>query len=137
FTDRRVDLIGDRYDAAIRIGALHDSSLIARRLAPVRPTIVASPACARRKGRPRPPADLTDHEFIMSSGRTNEIRLRAGKRWLSIRPKARLLSDNGGVLVRWATEGLGIAVLPSFLVSEDIEAGRLEPLLADYMSEEF
>lgn len=137
FTDRRVDLIGERYDAAIRIGALHDSSLIARRLAPVRSTIVASPAYLHRKGRPRTPADLTDHEFIMSSGRTNEIRLRAGKRWLSIRPKARLLSDNGEVLVRWATEGLGIAVLPSFLVSEDIEAGRLEPLLADYMSEEF
>lgn len=137
FTDRRVDLIGEHYDAAIRIGALHDSTLIARRLAPVRSTMVASAANLERKGRPRTPADLGDHDFIMGSGRSNEFRLRAGKRWLSIRPNARLLSDNGEVLVRWATEGLGIAVLPSFLVSDDIEAGRLEPLLAEYMSEEF
>jgi DNA-binding transcriptional LysR family regulator len=79
FNDRRVDLIAERFDAAIRIGALRDSSLIARRLAPVRSVLVASPDYLARRGRPQTPQDLLAHDFVMNDGSTtSDIRIRAG-----------------------------------------------------------
>src|SRR5918996_4214251 len=70
YSDRIVDLIGERFDAAIRIGALQDSSLVARRIAPVRSVLVAGPDYLARHGRPSTPADLTRHECLIYTGRT-------------------------------------------------------------------
>lgn len=87
YTDRLVDLIGERFDAAIRIGALKDSSLVARRIAPVRPVLVASPDYLARCGRPSTPGDLAGHDCLIYTGRTvAEWQFRAGKRLISIRP---------------------------------------------------
>lgn len=133
YSDRIVDLIGERFDAAIRIGVLKDSSLVARRIASVRAVLVASPEYLARNGRPSTPGDLARHECLIYTGRTvPQWLLRAGKRSISIRPEGRLRSDSGETIVQWAIEGLGIAEAPSFLVSDAIESGRLEPLLLDY-----
>jgi DNA-binding transcriptional LysR family regulator len=138
YSDRIVDLIGERFDAAIRIGALKDSSLVARRLAPVRAVVVASPAYLARHGRPAVPGDLAAHECLLYTGRTvAEWQFRVGKRLVSVRPEGRLRSDSGEAMLQWAIAGLGIAVVPSFLVTDSIDSGALEPLLLDYPAPEF
>jgi len=131
YSNRLVDLIGERFDAAIRIGVLEDSSLVARRIAPVHPVLVASPEYLKRHGRPRSPDDLASHECLTNLLAPNWV-FQAGKRLISIRPQGRLQSDSGQAIVHWAIEGLGIGAAPSFVVSDAIESGRLEPLLLDY-----
>lgn len=138
FTDRIVDLIGERYDAAIRIGNLQDSSLVTRRIAPVRALVVASPDYVARHGRPASPADLTRHECLIYTGSASgEWTFRSGKRLVSARPAGRLRSDSGDTLVDWAVAGLGIAMVPTFLLGESLEKGALVPLLLDYPAPEF
>jgi len=138
YTDRVVDLIGERYDAAIRIGALRDSSLVARRIAPVHAVVVASPDYLSRHGRPGTPQDLTGHECLIYTGTlVPEWHFQSGKRRTSIRPQGRLRSDSGEAILQWAIAGLGIADAPSFLVSDAIESGALEPLLLEYPRPEY
>lgn len=137
FSDRIVDLIGERFDAAIRIGALRDSSLVARRIAPVRSFVVASPGYLASRGLPRIPTDLTAHECLIYTGSTNaDWQFRSGKRSITIRPSGRLRSDSGETILQWAAAGLGIAHAPSFLLAEPIESGALQPLLLDYPTPE-
>lgn len=136
-SDRYVDLIGERFDAAIRIGTLKDSSLVARRIAPVYAVVLASPAYLARRGRPATPADLAGHECLIYTGTSSlDWTFRAGKRRVSIRPSGRLRSDNGETLLAWATAGLGIVQLPTFIASDAIRDGLLEPVLIDYPMQE-
>lgn len=138
YSDRHVDLVAERFDAAVRIGTLRDSSLVARRIAPVRAVVVASPDYLARNGRPYTPEDLMAHECITYTVRSiADWQFRAGKRLISVRPGGRLRTDSGEVAVQWAIAGLGIAEGPSFLLSEAIERGALEPLLLDYPGPEF
>jgi DNA-binding transcriptional LysR family regulator len=133
YTDRVVDLLGERFDAAVRIGILGDSSLVARRIAPVRAVLVASPDYLSRRGRPTTPQDLTAHECLIYTARlVPEWHFQSGKRWIFVRPEGRLRSDSGEAILQWALAGLGIMDAPSFLVSDAIESGALEPLLPDY-----
>ena len=138
YSDRFVDLIEERFDAAIRIGTLRDSSLVARRLAPVRTVIVASPDYIARKGRPKVPRDLSGHECIEYFGRMgSEWRFRDGERWLTVRVKGRLRSDNGDAILQWAIAGLGVANIPEFLLADEIDAGRLQVLLPAFPGPEY
>ena len=137
FSDRIVDVIGERFDLAIRIGRLKDSSLVARRLAPVRAAVLASPGYIARHGEPSTPEDLARHECLIYSGSASDWLFRSGKRWLPIRPQGRLTSDNGEAILRWAVAGLGIAALPTFIASDAIERGLLHPLLMDYPLPEY
>lgn len=138
YTDRIVDVIGERFDAAIRIGALRDSSLVARRIAPVHAVLVASPAYLSRHGRPRTPQDLTAHESLIYTGSlVQEWQFQSSARWISIRPEGRLRSDSGDAILQWAIAGLGIADAPSFLAYDAVESGALEPLLLDYPRPEY
>ncbi len=135
YSDRLADLIGDRFDAAIRIGAMQDSSLIARRIAPVRGAVVASPDYLARHGRPETADDLIRHECLIYTGQTNPVwQFGSGKRLVSMRPSGRLRSDSSEVLLQWAIVGLGIAYLPSFLVADAVESGSLVPLLQTLQS---
>jgi DNA-binding transcriptional LysR family regulator len=130
FSDRYVDLIGERFDAAIRIGALVDSSLIARKIAPILGAAVASPAYLAKHGEPRTPAELSQHEALMQG---SELwRFREGDKETVIRPEGRFKANDGPTLVAAAEAGLGIALLPTFLSGKAIEAGRLVPILMDY-----
>lgn len=132
-SDRHVDLIAERFDAAIRIGSLKDSSLVARRIAPIVGAVVGSPDYFARHGRPQSPLDLTKHECLLYTGTASpDWHFRVGKRWVTIRPSGRLRSDSGETLMEWAVSGLGLAVLPTFIVSDAIRSGALEHLLWDH-----
>jgi len=132
-SDRYVDLIGERFDAAIRIGTLKDSSLVARKIAPVHGAVLASPDYFARKGRPTSPLELTEHDCLLYTGTAvPDWTFRIGKRWVPVRPSGRMRSDRGETLLEWAAAGLGIAVLPTFIASDAIRDGTVEHLLWDF-----
>ena len=135
--DRRVDLVSEGYDLAIRICKLPDSSLIARRLAPCRHLVCASPAYLQERGEPRSPEELEGnrHDCLVYSNRTisEEWRFRVGGQWRSIRVRAKRLGvNNGDVLRDAAIAGLGLVALPTFIVSVAIRKGELKPVLRDF-----
>lgn len=134
FEDRTVDLAGGGYDLAVRIGSLADSSLIARRIAPVRKVVVGSADYLARRGRPKTPADLADHDILLYANES--WRFRAGGQWEAVRVKPVLRSNNGDMLRIAAEQGLGLALLPSFIAAPALEAGKVEPLLPDHPLEE-
>jgi DNA-binding transcriptional LysR family regulator len=134
YADRYVDLVAERYDAAVRIGSLEDSSLIARRLAPIRKGLVASPEYLERRGRPQTPTDLNGHDALIYTGarEVESWRFRVGKRWVAVTPETRFRADNGEALLQAASAGLGIASAPTFMMAPWLESGRLEPVLREY-----
>ncbi|MBX2806108.1 MAG: LysR family transcriptional regulator [Hyphomicrobiales bacterium] len=138
YSDQIEDLIAERYDLVIRIGALKDSSLIARKVASVGRAAIASPAYLNRHGRPKTPDELTVHESLLYAGSmVGEWQFRSGQQLISIRPRGRLRSDSGEALLLWAEAGLGIAYLPTFMLSDAIERGAVEHILQDFPSPEF
>jgi len=132
--DRSVDLAGGGYDLAVRIGNLPDSSLVARRIAPVRKVLVGSPAYLATAGRPERPADLSGHAILHYP--PEPWRFRTGRGWETARVNPVLRSNNGEMLRAAAEAGLGLCILPSFIASPGIRAGTLEPLLRDFPLEE-
>ena len=132
--DRTVDLAGGGYDLAVRIGNLPDSSLIARRIAPVHKLILASPDYLKTHGRPERPADLSSHRALLYAN--EQWRFRVGGKWETVRVSPRMRTNNGEILRAAAVAGLGICILPSFIASPAIADGRLEVLLRAYPLEE-
>lgn len=132
--DRQVDLIEDGFDLAIRIGRLPDSSLIARRLAPCRRVLVASPAYWDRKGRPSHPSDLKDHDAVIYDYLDNPTTwtFKDGDEDVSVSVKGRLRANNGEVLLDAALRGLGIYLSPTFFCCDEIRDGKLEIALRDF-----
>ena len=132
--DKTVVLVGGGFDLAVRIGHLKDSALIARKLAPIRGVVVASPAYLDERGRPKKPADLAAHDLLLYAnvGAADNWRFRVGDRWEVVRGGGRLRADNGDLLRAAAVAGLGVAAMPSFIVADSIESGELEPILVDY-----
>ncbi len=137
-SDRMVDVVGEGFDVAIRVGALRDSSLIARRLAPSRSLVVGSPAYFHGRGRPRSPEELREHACLLyayqASGDTWHFRGPSGP--TAVRVQGRLRANNGDVLALAAQAGLGLALLPDFIVDADLRTGRLEPALAEFCRSE-
>ena len=137
--DRFVDLIEEGFDLAVRIGRLPDSSLVARKLAPIRRTISASPAYLARHGAPVAPNDLQAHECLCNSNltRSEEWRFvtKDGRPW-HVEVKGRLRVNNGDALRAAALLGLGIVNLPSFIVGGDLQSGALVSLLAEYLPQD-
>lgn len=130
YSDRYVDLIGERYDVAVRLGTLEDSSLVARRIAPIKVAVVASPAYLAAHGTPQRPEDLTGCEALMQG---SEVwRFQDRRKTFTLRPEGRFKADNGQALLAAAVAGLGVAMLPTFLVGPAIERGELVPLLLDF-----
>ncbi|QPC43739.1 LysR family transcriptional regulator [Kaustia mangrovi] len=132
--DRFVDPYEEGFDLTVRIGALPDSDLMARRLAPVRRVFCAAPAYIARHGRPACPRALRDHRCLhygyLSTGTQWVVRGPGGEERVQVND---VLSSNSGEALRVAAlEGLGIAMLPSFTVGEDLNAGRLVTVLDDY-----
>jgi DNA-binding transcriptional LysR family regulator len=133
--DRFVDLIDEGFDLALRIGDLPDSSLVARKLAPCRRVICAGPDYLSRRGEPRDPAALAGYDALLYSNLANaetwRLTDRAGREH-TVRVKSRLRVNNGDVLREAAAAGLGLALLPTFIVADAIADGRLKPVLCDY-----
>jgi DNA-binding transcriptional LysR family regulator len=125
--DRYVDLVADGYDLAIRIGNLSDSSLIARKLGMTRVLLVAAPEYWAKHGMPKTPRDLANHECLIYSYR------RMGNLWQfgneAVRVSGRMHANNGDVLRQVAVAGHGVVIMPSFIIWEDLLAGRLVPAL--------
>jgi DNA-binding transcriptional LysR family regulator len=131
-SDALVDVVGDGFAIALRIGALQDSSLLARRLASVQGMLVASPAYLRRHGAPTHPADLVGHAcFAYAYLRTRDtwsFSNAAGEQ-VTVRPLGRLRVNNGDAMIPAAIAGLGIAALPEFIAGPFLADGRLEQVL--------
>lgn len=132
--DRTVDLIEEGFEAAIRIGPLAESGLIARKLAPYRLTVAASPAYLAEFGRPRVPADLAGHSCVgFAYWADRDLwTFRRGKREETVRIKSRLTSNNGPALRKAALAGIGIIMQGEVLLADDVAAGRLVPVLPDW-----
>ncbi|MET0278130.1 MAG: LysR family transcriptional regulator [Pseudorhodoplanes sp.] len=132
--DRFIDPLEEGVDVTVRIGVLSDSSLIARKIAPARRVLVASPGYLERHGVPREPADLVHHRalnFGHASG-PQRWQLQQGADVAAIPIQAALCSNNGDVLRAAAVNGNGITLLPTFLVGPDIGAGRLSIVLPSF-----
>ncbi|MGO2278345.1 MULTISPECIES: LysR family transcriptional regulator [unclassified Psychrobacter] len=134
FSDRRIDLIEDGYELAIRIGALRDSSYQAKQLALIRCVICASPDYLARMGTPVTLADLEGHEFLQYSlTQTNSIELMDAQGKKHHRKiDAKIKATNGEFLVDLAVKGHGITFLPSFIAYKKLQLGELVPVLQQY-----
>lgn len=130
YSDRFVDIVAEGFDCAIRVGYLSDSNLIARRFAPLRGSIVASPAYVREFGAPETPEELLAHQMLMQG--TESWRFVDGDKVVTIHPQGRFKADNGLALLSAAVAGLGIAALPDFLTKEHLASGALVQLLTRY-----
>jgi DNA-binding transcriptional LysR family regulator len=130
YSDRLVDVVGEGFDAAVRIGNLADSSLIARKIAPVHALTVASPAYLARAGTPRTPAELAGHETIPHGEQAWEF-VRDGRRF-AFRPRGRFTADSGPAELAGVAAGLGIAVMPAFLAGPALLRGEVVAILGDY-----
>ena len=137
--DRHLDLVAEQFDLALRIGKLPDSSLIARKLAPVRAMAMASPAYLEARGRPIHPRDLADHDilFYTNGAPTAEWRFRRSNApSVRVGVTGKIRSNNGEALREMARAGLGIALLPTFAASQAIGDGSLVVVLDDWSVEE-
>jgi DNA-binding transcriptional LysR family regulator len=135
-TDAQTDLIGDGFDAALRISLMEDSSLVARRIVAVRQFVVASPAYIARHGRPRRPQDLGAHQCLSYANRAKHdiwrfMHTKTGEE-CSITPKGRLRGTSVDALLPTVLEGLAITELPEFIATQYFAEKQLEPILTDW-----
>jgi DNA-binding transcriptional LysR family regulator len=130
--DRTVNLVEERIDLAVRIANMLDDSLVARKLGVCRSVLCASPAYIKVNGYPSAPDDLRNHRCVTHAyvGRT-EFRLQRNGQTLRIPVRGQLQSNEAAVTRRAALAGAGIAMLPTYFVSEDLASGELIRLLPD------
>lgn len=134
-TDAFVDLVEEGIDLAIRLGELKDSSLIARRLAPNDRVLCASPAYFDRRGRPAAPCDLQEHNcLIYKRGNDRAIWHFRGPDGVlqDVQASGDFQTNNTEALHAVTIDGLGITILPTWLIGRDLAVGRLERVLEDY-----
>jgi DNA-binding transcriptional LysR family regulator len=134
-SDATVDLIGMGFDAALRIAALPDSSLVARRLRTVKRYLVASPDYLDRRGRPTHPGHLAEHcclgyAYLPTPDTWRFVR--AGGEEVSVRPAGPLRANNADALMPALLAGQGLAVLPDFIAGAALADGRLEAVMPDW-----
>ena len=133
--DRLVNLMDEGVDLGIRIGQLDDSSLVARRLAPARRLLCASPEYLRIHGEPSHPEALKHHRGLSYSN-ISDAQLwqftRDDGSTISVRVPPRMRANNGDVLLQAAIDGLGILASTTFIAYKAIQQGRLKPILCNY-----
>jgi DNA-binding transcriptional LysR family regulator len=138
-SDAMVDLIGEGFDAGLRIASLPDSSLIARRLCAMPRYTVASPAYLKRHGRPTHPMHLAQHRCLgyayLSTPDVWRYANSAGEQ-VSVRPAGPLRVNNGEALMPALLAGLGIADLPDFIVGDAVASGEVEVILKGWKQAE-
>jgi DNA-binding transcriptional LysR family regulator len=132
--DRFVELIAEGFDLAIRIGVLEDSSLMARKLAEARLVLVGSPGYLERNGAPSSIDDLTNHHLLhysnTSTGNFWRLRSASGEE-RQVRVGGRLTVNNGESLLKAAEADLGLTLVPTFIIGNAIEEGRLVRVLTE------
>ncbi|AHF65878.1 MULTISPECIES: LysR family transcriptional regulator [Pseudomonas] len=136
FSDQQVDPVKGGFDVTIRIASLADSSMVARHLAPAPRMLVASPAYLARAGTPQVPRDLAAHQCLnygyLQSGVS--LQLSNGKETQKVHVTGPLHANNGDLLAQAAEAGMGIALLPTFIVEKAVEQGRLIPVMCDWQA---
>ncbi|MCV2369064.1 LysR family transcriptional regulator [Roseateles oligotrophus] len=134
-SDSVSDLVGEGFDAAIRIGEVGDESLVARPLRPYRMVIAAAPGYLQRRGRPEHPSELPRHDCLSHAvwQRRSEWTLSDGSQSWGWPEQARLSCNQGDGLRAAALQGLGLIMQPEVLLAEDLRQGLLLPLLTDYL----
>ncbi|MBL6946627.1 MAG: LysR family transcriptional regulator [Rhodospirillales bacterium] len=132
--DRLVDLAEEGYDVAVRIAKLTDSTLIARKLAPARLAVCASPEYWRRHGVPEHPHDLAGHNclFYTYLAQQDQWAFDGPDGPFSVRVRGNLRANSGDALRAAAAAGLGVYFGPTFIVGDDLRAGRLASALDEY-----
>lgn len=131
--DRYVDVIGEGVDMAIRIGALADSTLIARPLGELKRVICGSPAYLARAGTPQQPEELLQHACLRygREGQNGwELQVSGKPKWLAV--QGPMVSNNGEVLLDAALAGLGLVLLPEFIVGPALQRGELVTVLEPF-----
>ncbi|MEM5298969.1 LysR family transcriptional regulator [Burkholderia sp. JPY481] len=134
-SDASIDLVADGFDAALRIAALPDSSLVARRLCAVTQFVVASPAYLKREGRPAHPRELVERPCLSYAYRARSDVWRftnAAGEEEPVMPIGPLRVTNSDALLPTLLDGLAIAELPEFIAGEYLADGRLEAILTDW-----
>lgn len=135
YNDRFVDLVNEGFDVAVRIGQLRDSSLLARRIAPVRILPCASPTYLAAHGTPRTPAELAGHNCLVYSYQpyAHEWRFTDAAGALhKVHVGGNLRANNGETLLSAAVQGLGIVLSPDFIAARALRAGEVVALLPEY-----
>ncbi|MGF6777332.1 LysR family transcriptional regulator [Paraburkholderia sp. GAS334] len=132
-SDRSVDVIGEGFDMAIRIGMLADSTLIAQKIADLRVVACCSPGYRRRRGEPSSPSQLEKHECLLYGHQRPVMwEFVTGGARKSFEVAGRLHVNNGELVRDAAVAGLGIAWLPEFIVADALRAGTLVTVLDDF-----
>ena len=133
-SDQQVDPVKGGFDVTIRIASLPDSSMIARSLAPAPRIMVASPDYLAREGTPQTPKDLAHHKCLsygyLQSGVS--LQLSNGKETQRVTVSGPLHANNGDILAQAAVAGMGIALLPNFIIERAVADGRLVPVLCEW-----
>ena len=139
FTNRMVDLVEEGIDLAIRISAAIDPNLIARRLATTSLVACASPEYLRQHGVPQTPGELEKHNCLVfgDSAYFRDWQFEQGGQRTVVQPRGNLRCGDTNVLRTAALQGLGVLMLGSFALAEELRAGRLVPILTDYTIGEF
>jgi len=130
YSDRFVDIVSEGFDAAVRVGYLNDSNLIARRVGPILGKVVASPDYIKANGAPETPDELLTHEALMQG--TETWHFVNGDKTIGVNPRGRFKADNGAALAAAAVAGLGIAQLPNFLIDHHVASGALVPVMTRF-----
>ena len=136
--DRIVDLVDEGVDLAIRIAHLKDSSLIARRLAPNHRSIVATPEYLKNWGIPRSPDDLLHHALVTwpPGNPINDWHFVVDGKERLQRTRSTIAMNNGDSILSTVLAGGGLAMLAAFMTGEFVQAGRLLPVLENYVRED-
>ncbi|MGE6759871.1 LysR family transcriptional regulator [Corallococcus interemptor] len=132
-SDRNQHLVDEGIDAAVRLGELKDSSLIALKVATVRRVLVASPRYVKQRGAPRSPAELIRHQLIDFENLNTANEWRFGAKERAVRVQPRLIVNSADAAIAAAEQGLGIARTLSYQVADAVLAGRLVLVLGASM----
>lgn len=135
FSDSQVDLIAERFDLALRIAHLQDSSLLARRLCVVRRLLVGAPAYFQRHGHPRHPSDLAQHRALHYSHQSGSAPWQFRHAQLgpySQQVAAQLHANNAEALTPALLAGMGLALQPAFLAWPLLQTGQLQTAMDDW-----
>jgi DNA-binding transcriptional LysR family regulator len=134
-TDRFVDLADEGYDLAIRIVDHPAPSLVARKLAPVNRKLVATPDYFERHGVPQSPSDLEQHNCLTYTyfNPQDPWRLRGPEGDISVRATGNLRVNDDDALAASVLQGLGLALLPTFLIGRELQSGQLRAVMSEYI----
>lgn len=129
YSDRFVDLIAEGFDCAIRVGALRDSNLIARRVGQIYGQLVASPDYIKMHGSPAAPDEISSHQALVGA---ETWRFMDGDKIVTVQPQGRFKTENGMALANAAAAGLGLAWLPDCVTQHYLASGTLVPVMTKY-----